>query len=123
MQLIVLRGLYPSLWVDGRDVHATIRQELMAAGLRLRLCQLLAGGIPLVAAVVMVMAGPELSGLRAFRVLVTALVILGMVGFGWAVVLNSYLCETVAVLTRGRLRPENWSAYLRPSITAVAHLF
>jgi hypothetical protein len=110
---LVLRVFYPRLWVDSQDVQDTIRLELRPVADRIRLFQWLAGSIPLAGAVLMVAVGPETSGYRTFRLLVTSLIILGMAGFGMAVMVSNSLAEVLAILTRTRGRPANWSAYLK----------
>jgi serine/threonine protein kinase len=110
---LVVRVFYPRLWVSAQDVQETIRSELGSVARRLRLFQLLAGTIPLAGAVLMVAVGPETSGYRTFRLLVTALIVLGMTGFGLAVMVSNSLFEILAILTRTRGRPSNWSAYLK----------
>jgi hypothetical protein len=62
--------------------------------------------IPLAAAVLMVAVGPEefREGYRPFRVLVTALIALGMTGLGVAMALSRRLHETLAALTGGERR-------------------
>jgi serine/threonine protein kinase len=104
VQYVVLRVLYPRLWVDTGTVQATVRREVGSLGRRLRWFQFWAGVIPLAGAVLMVGVGPEVSGDRAFRLLVTVLIVLGMAGFGVAVLVNGLLFQTLAVLTRSRVR-------------------
>jgi hypothetical protein len=98
VQFMVLRVLYPRLWLDAQDFEQQASAELSSVGPRLRLFQLLAGLIPLAGAVLMIGVGPETSGYRAFRLLVTALIALGMAGFGVAVMANNLLSRTVSVL-------------------------
>jgi hypothetical protein len=100
VQFLVLRVFYCRLWADGQGLGAAARAELGALGPRLRWFQLLAGLIPLVGAVLMVGVGPEISGYRTFRLLVTALLVLGMAGFGIATVAHNVLSQTLAVLVR-----------------------
>jgi hypothetical protein len=100
VQFLVLRVFYCRLWVDGRDFGPAARAELGALGPRLRLFQALAGMIPLVGAVLLVGVGPEISGYPTFRLLVTALLVLGMAGFGLATAAHNVLSQTLAVLTR-----------------------
>src|SRR5262249_37451565 len=68
---------------------------------RLHFFQFLAGLIPLVAAVLMVSLGPE-AMTRSFRLLITVLILLGMKGFGLAVLISAYLTKTLHVLTANR---------------------
>jgi len=70
-------------------------------GSRLRLLQLLAGSIPLAAALLMISVGPDqftVSSYQTFRFLVTALIALGMAGFGIALSASSLLTQTLTVL-------------------------
>jgi hypothetical protein len=73
-------------------------------GRRLRRFQLLAGVIPLSAAVLMVAGGPEVGGDRTFRLLVTGLILLGMAGFGLTVSVSYLLSQVLTVLTGGERR-------------------
>jgi hypothetical protein len=96
VQYVVLRVLYPRFWLDAPDAAAT---ELRSVGPRLRLFQLLAGSIPLIGAVLLVTVGLDLHSSRTFQVLVLALIFLGMAGFALALLANSFLGQTLAVLT------------------------
>jgi hypothetical protein len=107
MQFVVLRVLYPSVWIDARDLRATARTELRGLDLRLALCQFLAVLIPLAGALLMIGVGPEsfqAADYRTFRFLVTALIALGMVGLGVAIVVTRRLRQTLTVLTGGERR-------------------
>jgi hypothetical protein len=103
-QFIVLRVLYGRLWADGQDFGRATRAEVGALGPRLRWFQFLAGMAPLAGAVLMIGLGPEISSHRTFRLLVTALILLGMAGFGLATAAHNLLSQTLAVLTRA----ERW---------------
>jgi len=104
MQYVSLRVLYPQLWTDARDVRATARAELAGIDRRLAWFQILAVLIPLSAAVLMVGVGPEefTEGYGTFRLLVTAMIALGMTGLGVAMVVSRRLHETLAALTGER---------------------
>jgi serine/threonine protein kinase len=109
VQFIVLRVLYPRLWGDGRDLlQGAAAQELRFADPELLGLQILAGAIPLAGAVLMVGAGPEeftAASYRDFRVLVTALILLGMAGFTVAVGASNLLGKVVAAFrAAGRRR-------------------
>ena len=65
---------------------------------RLRLLQLLAGLIPLSGCLALLIAGDP-AHFASFRLLLTALIGLGMVGFGLAVHLGSLLGRMVTALT------------------------
>jgi serine/threonine protein kinase len=103
VEYLVLRVLYPHWWLDGREFRRRAREEVRPVARRLVLLQLLAGLIPLTGAVLMVGVGPDefATGYQGFRVLVTLLIALGMVGFGVAVTLSRRLGATVAALTGG----------------------
>ena len=109
VQIVVLRVLYPRFWVSPSGAREKIAEELAAHRPRLWLFQLLAGVIPLAGAVLLVAVGPEVSGDRLFRLLAMALILLGMAGFGLAVLANNFLSQTISVLTRkgvaARYRP------------------
>jgi hypothetical protein len=103
VQFVVLRVLYPALWVDAHEIRSVARVELQPVERRLRVCQLLAGLIPLAGAVLMISVGPQQfteDAYRNFRLLVTALIALGMLGFGLTVHVNGLLMQTQTVLTR-----------------------
>ncbi len=102
-QYVTLRILYPTLWTDARDLRQTARAELAGLDGRLAWFQTLAVLIPLAAAVLMVGIGPEefSSGYRTFRVLVTALIALGMAGLGVTMQVSRRLQETLTALTGG----------------------
>jgi hypothetical protein len=120
VQFVVLRVFYCRLWPDGEESGAVTRAELGPKASQLRWFQVLAGVIPLLAAVLMVGVGPETSGYRTFRLLVTALLVLGMVGFGLATMAHNILSQTLAVLIRGDGRPQALGAsHLRSQAAAL----
>lgn len=100
VQYVVLRALYPRMWRDVSDFTATSQRELAPMASRAAWIQLLAGSIPLVAAVLMLMLGGEETHF-AFRVMVTALIVLGMFGYQLATRVTRSLTETVVALTGG----------------------
>jgi serine/threonine protein kinase len=83
VQWIVLRVLYPKLWVDGSGFRQMARQELTSLDGRLKVWQFLTGLIPLAGAALILIMGPEEFSLW-FRLLAIALIGLGMAGSGWA---------------------------------------
>jgi eukaryotic-like serine/threonine-protein kinase len=99
VQYVVLRALYPRLWHDVRDFEATARRELAPMATRANSIQLLAGSIPLVAAVLMLTLGGDET--RAFRGMVTALIVAGMFGYQMAMRVTRSLTGTVAALIGG----------------------
>jgi serine/threonine protein kinase len=97
-QLVVLRGLYPRFWTDAQDLRPKVRRELRPLGRRLAFFQLLAGLIPLSGAALLVGMGPEQftsSSYQSFRFLVTALIALGIMGFGVALSASRFLNQTL----------------------------
>jgi eukaryotic-like serine/threonine-protein kinase len=99
-QVVALRVFYPRFWVSPQSLRAKITQELTDRPPRLWLFQLLAGVIPLTGAILLLVAGPEVLSGWMFRVLGVGLILLGMAGFGLAVLANQFLSQTLAVLTR-----------------------
>lgn len=97
VQYVVLRSLYPRMWQDVRGFTDSTQQELASMAARFSAIQLLAGSIPLVAAVLMLMLGGE-EAHPAFRGMVTALVVLGMLGYLMATRVTRALSETVMAL-------------------------
>jgi serine/threonine protein kinase len=112
LEFVVLRILYPYFWPNVRDIQQVISQEIRPHDTRLKVFQLLAGVIPLAGAFLLVVVGPEVSSGRGFRLLLTGLIVLGMVGFGVAMWVNQVLSLTLAVLTRRQGRPVEWSRYM-----------
>ena len=102
VQLIVLRVIYPQLWIDAQDFRQTAVQELGRRTHYFAFFQVLAGIIPLTGA--MLMVGVEASGEMAFRLLVTGLIGAGMIGFGLANTVNNILLQTLGAL----LGTERW---------------
>ncbi len=100
-QFLVLRVLYPRFWVEAGDMRATARAELGGLERRLGQFQFLAVLIPLAGALLMIGVGPETfqgQDYTTFRLLVTTLIALGMMGLGVAVLATSQLRQTLAVL-------------------------
>jgi hypothetical protein len=98
VQFVVLRVLYPRLWGDGQELRRLSSVELRWVEWRLRALQLLAGVVPLVGTILMVGVGPEQftpAGYRDFRLLVTALIILGSAAFAVTLSAGSLLGKTV----------------------------
>jgi hypothetical protein len=101
VDFLVLRVIYPRMWTDPQNLRATLREEMGERTVPLRRVQLLAGSIPLAGALLMVGVGPESFAAgesRPFRVLLTMLIALGMLGFGVAVFVTTQLNQIVAAL-------------------------
>jgi serine/threonine protein kinase len=115
LEFVVLRVLYPNSWPNVRDVQQVISQEVRPHDRRLKLFQLLAGIIPLTGAFLLLTIGPDVSTSGSFRILLTGLIVLGMLGFCVAMWVNQVLSQTLAVLTRRHGRPADWSRYVARS--------
>lgn len=97
VEFLVLRVLYPSLWVEAGSLRQAMAAELAGHGARLRWFQFSAGVIPLIAAVLLMAAAPDVSSAPGFRLLATALLFAGMAGFGLALLAGNLLSRTLAV--------------------------
>jgi hypothetical protein len=97
IHFVVLRSLYPSLWLNPSHLRQTAREELRSVGPQIRLFELLAGLIPLAGAVLALGATPTASG----RDLVTFLIIIGMTGFGLALHAARQINAAIALVTEG----------------------
>ncbi len=100
VRFIVLRVLYPAMWRNTRGFTAVAQSELAAVPKQLDRMQWLAGSIPLLAAILMLILGNTADG--AFRLLVTGLIFLGMAGFIGASALVRELSQVVVTLTGAR---------------------
>jgi hypothetical protein len=98
VQFVVLRVMYLELWPDGQAFRPTAAAELKAVPGRLRFFQFQAGLIPLAGAILLLSVGPEQLTV-SFRLLVTGLITLGMVGFGVALLASSRLSRVLTALT------------------------
>ncbi len=98
IQFMTLRVFYPGLWDDPKNLRSKARAELAGLAPRFQLFQNFAALIPLIAAALMVGLGPD-SMTLPLRLLITSLIVLGMTGFGLAIVLSGFLARTLHVLT------------------------
>ncbi|MEI8371530.1 MAG: serine/threonine-protein kinase [Planctomycetota bacterium] len=99
VEWITLCVTYPKLWCDRQGFRSTAAEELRSVPVYLRLLQVMAGLIPLIAAVLMMFAGPQESENQSFRFLVIGLIILGMAGFPLAMFTTGLLSQAWAALT------------------------
>jgi hypothetical protein len=86
--------MYPELWPDGQGFRLRAAEELRNVGRRLRFFQFLAGLIPLAGAILLLSVGPE-QLTTTFRLLITGLITLGMLGFGVALLASSRLSQVL----------------------------
>jgi hypothetical protein len=114
VEYLVVRVLYPGLWLDARAMRQKARGDLERAEGRLSVLQFLAVLIPLAGAALLLGVGPDefrqpgvdaREAYRRFRLLVTGLLGAGMVGLGLALLAGRELRETVRALTAGAGRP------------------
>jgi hypothetical protein len=101
VQFIVLRVIYPGMWRDVRGFLAATERELAPMAARLGRIQLLAGSIPLAAAVMMLILGGQ-NGEPTFHLLITALIVLGMFGYHFAAAVIRSLSQVVIALTAAK---------------------
>lgn len=104
VEFLVLRVLYPRLWAEPRHLERHIQQELGCYSTQLQLTPWLAGTIPLSAAILLVLSGANSAQSMSYRLLVAAMILVGMAGFGLAIRANNILRATLAVLTRSERR-------------------
>lgn len=103
VQFLVLRILYPRMWVDASDFHVVARDELSGMTWRLTLIDFLALAIPLLTAVVFVFtAGDELH--FSLRAMIVCLILFGGAGYQFVTVVTRRLGRTASLLvgTDGR---------------------
>jgi serine/threonine protein kinase len=99
VEYVVLCALYPRLWADARHLKASAEEELRGRDGRLRFFQFLAGLVPVSGAALLVCSGPEQLTV-SYRLLVTALLGLGLAGLGVAVLVSARLSATLAAWAR-----------------------
>ncbi len=80
VQYVVLRGFYARLWPDATKFNDVARRELGGQAWRLATAQVLAGSIPLVAAI-LYLALQSADESRWFRLLAILLIVLGAFGY------------------------------------------
>jgi serine/threonine protein kinase len=98
VEFIVVRVLYPGLWLDARRMSQTARLELGREEGRMAVLQFLAVLVPLAGASLLLSVGENDFTLE-MRLLVLALLAVGMLGLGLAILAGSELRRTVAALT------------------------
>jgi hypothetical protein len=105
-QYIVLRVLYPGMWANARGFSVTAQRELAPMAARLGRIQILAGSIPLVAAVMMLTVmmftlgrDTDYEKLRYLVYLATGLIVFGMFGSHFASAVLRSLSQVVVALT------------------------
>jgi hypothetical protein len=99
---IVLRVLYPKLWLDTRELTTTAREELAPMRYLLTVAQSLAASVPLAAATILVVE--RQTDQPAFTWLTTVLIGLGLVGFFTAATVVRRLEQIVQLFSKGAAR-------------------
>jgi hypothetical protein len=99
VEFVVLRALYPAMWQDVRQFHETARQELAPVATQLTIIQWLAGSIPPIAAVLLLILGGDAN--LTLRWLVTSLILLGIVGSHIASTVTRRLSRVVVTMSGG----------------------
>lgn len=103
VQFLVLRVMYPRLWVDARGLRHESREEVGPLDWRLAVFQFLSGLIPLAGAVMMLFAsGNDFP--FSYRLLVIALILLGGLGFTAALSASKQLQRIQVALSGGDRR-------------------
>jgi hypothetical protein len=101
VMFVVIRVLYPGLWLDVRNFGTIAGRELSGVTAQIGWIQVLAGSIPLLGAVLIVLAGDTTD--IWFRLLVVVLILLGGAGFQATsyVTRRLYLVVTALTTTKG----------------------
>ena len=97
-QFVIQRALYPRIWDDVRHFTTVARQELAPVAARVSWwIQILAGSIPLLAAVLIMFLMDESS--LAFKTIVTSLIVLGWIGYQLAARVSRRLTQIEFAMT------------------------
>jgi hypothetical protein len=100
VQLVAVRALYPAMWIDLRDFSHIVRKELAPLDAQLTIIQWLAGSIPLVAAILTLFLARDAD--VTFRFLVAGLIVLGMIGYHFAMAITRGLSQVLVALTEAK---------------------
>lgn len=99
VQFVVLRSIYPRMWRNVRSYSDTARIELAPMNARLWYIFVLAGSIPLLAAILTLSLADESA---SYRGLVIAMIILGWIGFEVSRTVVRDLSQVISALTGSR---------------------
>jgi eukaryotic-like serine/threonine-protein kinase len=97
VEFVVLRGLYPGLWRDARHFTTVAREELAPVHRHLNWIEILAGSIPLLAATFVLILGSGSN--MTFRLLVAALIFLGLIGSRVTSAITRHLSRVIVALS------------------------
>jgi len=98
VEFVVLRGLYPGLWRDARHFTAVAREELTPVNRHLNWIERLAVSIPLIAAMLLVIV--DSTSNLTFKLLVLALIFLGLIGARITGAITRHLLQVIVALTK-----------------------
>jgi eukaryotic-like serine/threonine-protein kinase len=99
VQFYLLRAFYPRFWFGSANIQRTARKELAVLRPTLRLFPYMAGFVPLVGAILVVFIGPGKDHPTTYRVLVAALIGLGILGLWLALGTSRLIGQTIFALT------------------------
>jgi eukaryotic-like serine/threonine-protein kinase len=112
VEFIALRCLYPALWRDANNFADTAQEELRPVHKQLNRIELFAVMIPLISAIVFLMFGnfpheavdvkTEGDPTLAFRSIVAALIVLGILGIIITSAVTNHLASVVRALTNAK---------------------
>jgi len=102
VEFVVLRALYPGLWRDVHGYTAVAREELAPVHSQLNRIEWLAGATPLIVAISMNMLGAagDAGNAWSFRLLVVAMIVLGMFGFIATSAIIRHLSQVIVTYTK-----------------------
>jgi hypothetical protein len=109
VEFIVLRCLYPGLWRDAKNFADTAKDELQPVHKQLNRIELFAVMIPLISSIVFLMLGDngleavrDARGIPAFKLIVAALIVLGILGIIITSAVTNYLSSVVRAMTNAK---------------------
>jgi eukaryotic-like serine/threonine-protein kinase len=95
VEFVVLRVLYPGLWRDVRNFNQVARAELAPVHGQLNRIEILAGSIPLIAAILTLF----LLSNATMKILVAALIVLGMIGARITSAITRHMSQVIVAFT------------------------
>jgi hypothetical protein len=102
VQCMVVCVYYPAFWSNTVDFRERAANELKTVAWWVRLFQFLAGMIPLIGAVMLLVVGPQNYSPEEYsriRLLVIGLIVLGIIGFHMSVFIGRRISSALAKLT------------------------
>jgi eukaryotic-like serine/threonine-protein kinase len=99
VQFFLLRAFYPKFWYGSANIRETARRELAVLKPTLKLFPYMAGFVPLIGAILLIVIGPGPAHLGTYRLLVGGLIGLGMLGLWLALGASHLIGQTITALT------------------------